>query len=169
MSPVPKFKFNKVILLVRDPYGTLEAEFNRRVSGGNHTGYASLNSFVRPEVKHWKSFVYNKIFKWQKTNTNWFNGFPDPSTRHVVFYDELVSDTENVLKKVLEFLNVDVSEKSMKCAMDHKEGIHHRSKKRVGINLFDSSMRKTINHIKGRVYKLVKSGNKGAVHPSIHV
>ena len=141
-----KFKFTKVILVVRDPYEALQSEFNRQ--SGGHIGHASLNSFKRQGGKHWKSFVYNSISKWANTNTYWFNSFPDPSTRHVIFYDELVGDSQNVLKKVLEFLNIDMSEKSMKCVMDHKEGLYHRPKKRVGIELFDSNMQKTINDIK---------------------
>ena len=150
-----KFKFNKVILLVRDPFEALQAEFNRQ--SGGHIGHASANSYKRQGGKHWKSFVYNGIVKWSNTNTYWFESFPDPSTRHVIFYDKLISDTQHELEKLLEFLNIDITKSQMECTMTHKEGMYHRSKKKVvGVELFDAKMRQTINDIKERVYKVLK-------------
>ena len=38
-------KYDKVILLVRDPFDTLLAEWNRQNSGESHTGIAPIKSF----------------------------------------------------------------------------------------------------------------------------
>ena len=150
-----KFKFNKVILLVRDPFEALQAEFNRQ--SGGHIGHASANSYKRQGGKHWKRFVYNRIVKWSKTNKYWYESFPDPNSRHVIFYDKLISDTQHELEKLLEFLNIDITKSQMECTMTHKEGLYHRSKKKVvGVELFDAKMRQTINDIKERVYKVLK-------------
>jgi len=154
-NPNSKFKFNKVILIVRDPFESLQAEFNRQ--SGGHIGHAPVNSYKRQGGKHWKSFAYNGAIKWANTNTYWFNSFPDPSTRHVIFYDELVRDTQHELQKVLDFLSIDITKNQMKCAMKHKEGLYHRLKKKVGVELFDAKLRQTINDIKERVYTLLKS------------
>ena len=156
-SPNSKFKFNKVILMVRDPFEALQAEFNRQ--SGGHIGHASANSYKRQGGKHWKSFALNGAIKWENTNTYWFNSFPDPQTRHVMFYDDLVRDTQHELEKVLDFLNVDITKSQMRCAIRNKEGLYHRSKKKVvGVDLFDAKMQQSINDIKDRVYKLLQEG-----------
>ena len=155
-NPNSKFIFNKVILIVRDPYEALKAEFNRQ--SGGHFGHASTNMYKKQNGKHWKSFVYKGAIKWANTNTYWYNSFPDPSTRHVIFYDKLVNDTQHELERILDFLNIDIARNQMKCAITHKEGLHHRAKKKVfGVELFDAKMRQTIDVTKERVYKLLKS------------
>ena len=89
--------------------------------------------------------------------TYWFNSFADPQTRHVMFYDDLVRDTQHELEKVLDFLNVDITKSQMRCAIRNKEGLYHRSKKKVvGVDLFDAKMQQSINDIKDRVYKLLQ-------------
>ena len=144
-------------MVVRDPYEALQAEFNREYSNNNsHTGHASISVFKQQGGKDWRNFVYSCIVKWANTNTYWYNSFPEPSTRHVIFYDELVNDTENVLHKVLEFLNIDITKKAMKCVVEQKEGLYHRSKKKLGIELFDTKMKRTVNDTKDRVYKLLR-------------
>ena len=142
-------------MLVRDPYEALIAEFNRRQSGENHTGHAQFKH--SSDKTKWKIYVNRNITTWATTNTGWFNTV-HPSILHVVYYDELVSDTQNVLTKVLDFLNIDIDEHSMKCAMEHKEGLFHRPKKPIAFELFDLNMQKTINRIKDSVYMLLKSG-----------
>ena len=169
-NPNSKFKFNKVILVVRDPYEALQAEFNRQYSNNtSHIGHASISSFKRQGGKHWKNFVYSGIVKWANTNTYWYNSFPEPSTRHVIFYDELVNDTENVLQRVLEFLNIDITKKAMKCVVEQKEGLYHRSKKKLGIELFDTKMKRTVNDTKDRVYKLLRGDENNTMLSSTTV
>ena len=76
----------------------------------------------------------------------------------MIFYDELVHNTEHELQRLLDFLNIDITKSQMKCAMTHKEGLYHRSKKKVvGVELFDAKMRQTIIDIKESVYKVLKS------------
>ena len=136
--------------MVRDPFEALLAEFNRR--SGGHIGHASVNSYKRQGGKHWKNWVYSGVVTWANTNNYWYESFPDPSTRHVIFYDDLIRHTETELKKVLNFLKIDITKESLKCAIQRKEGLYHRSKKKMGIELYDKNMRKTINEIKMRVY-----------------
>ena len=45
---------------------------------------------------------------------------------HVVQYERLKSDTERELRKVVAFLNIDVSEERMKCVMRNKQGMFKR-------------------------------------------
>ena len=141
---------------MRDPFQALEAEFNRQAGG--HIGHATSMSYEGESGKRWKSFVYNGIINWTNTNIYWIDNFPNPTTKHVIFYENLVNDTEHELKKILRFLDVDVTESQMNCTMLHKEGLYHRSKEKViHLELFDNDMRRIINENKERVYKILNA------------
>ena len=106
-----KSKYEKVILLVRDPFEAIHAEFNRRLTN-NHTEHAPIDVYKT----RWKGFAYDEAVKWEHLNTYWFMSFPDPSTRHLIFYDDLVRDTQHQLEKTIEFLNIGITRNQMKCA-----------------------------------------------------
>jgi hypothetical protein len=78
--------FQKAVVLVRDPFSSLLAEFNRR--SGGHIGYASADKYRRNGGRHWRNFVYNMANDWERMNLDWFYGFL-PKRRLVVFYDQL--------------------------------------------------------------------------------
>ena len=40
--------YDRVILLIRDPFDSLLAEFHRQFSGEQHTGFASIEKFSKP-------------------------------------------------------------------------------------------------------------------------
>ena len=93
-----KNQFHKVILIVRNPHEALQSLFNY-IYSSSHVGHASINSYK----SHWTKFVYEHAITWAQTNTYWFGSFPNPSSRHILFYEDLVNNTENELKKVLAF------------------------------------------------------------------
>jgi hypothetical protein len=84
--------FHRAIILVRDPFSSLLAEFNRR--SGGHIGYASADKYRRNGGRHWKNFVYNMANDWEKMNLDWYHGFP-PNRRLVVFYEEVTMYIES--------------------------------------------------------------------------
>ncbi len=47
--------FDRAVLLVRDPFASILAEFNRRAGG--HVGHASADKYRRSGGKYWRSFV----------------------------------------------------------------------------------------------------------------
>ena len=100
-----KFKFNKTIWLVRDPYEALVSEFNRFQPSAIILVMHPLISLSLEVSKKIKSHVYDEMYSinnWTTTNTHWFDTVP-PASLHVVYYDQVVSDTQNVLKKGPEF------------------------------------------------------------------
>ena len=101
--------------------------------------------------------MYDAAINWQHLNTYWFNSFPDPSTRLLIFYDELFRDTQHELEKAIAFLNIGITKHQIKCVMTHKEGFYHRPKKIYKAKLFDDNTQKVINGIKERVYRLLKT------------
>ena len=119
--------FDRAILLVRDPFASILAEFNRR--SGGHVGHASAEKYRRNGGKYWRSFVTSKAVEWRKMNLAWFEAFrAKPGGLIAVSYEELTRDPAATLSNVLNFLGVKVSDASMRCAMARKEGIYKRGK-----------------------------------------
>jgi len=144
--------FQRVILLVRDPFSSLQAEFNRR--SGGHTGHASIDRYKRNGGKYWKGFVFSKGVEWEKMNLDWYRSFSEEN-RLVIFYDQLVANTLEVMQKIADFLDVPTSEKTWTCVMNHKEGIYKRSKKKLGIEVFSHKMRDFLEQKKVFVYHML--------------
>jgi len=152
-GPEARKKFDRVILLVRDPFASLKAEFNRR--SGGHTGHASPARYKRNGGKYWKNFINTKGEEWARMNLDWFHSF-SPENRLVTFYDELLSKPLAVLKTILEFLQVSVVPTSMQCVMDRKEGIYKRGKKKLGIEVFTSGMKAFLQEKQRDVYTVLQ-------------
>ena len=58
--------YDRVILLIRDPFDSLLAEFHRQFSGEQHTGFASIEKFSKPctekdKVRELWDTVYSKV------------------------------------------------------------------------------------------------------------
>ena len=94
----PRF-YDRVILLVRDPFDTLLAEFNRRKTE-NHTGLANLKEF---QTKNWIHYV--------ETQSEWWKGFYkffmenyQPSQLHIVQYENLKTNLTGELQAMMDFL-----------------------------------------------------------------
>ena len=72
----------------------------------------------------------------------------------VVRYSKLRNSTEEELRKVFDFLNIDVGNSTMQCVMNYREGRYHRPKKpkQASSDVFDKNMMDHIDSIKQRVY-----------------
>jgi hypothetical protein len=145
--------FQRVVILVRDPFSSLLAEFNRR--SGGHIGYASADKYRRNGGRHWKNFVYNMANDWERMNLDWFYGFL-PKRRLVVFYDQLKEHPEREIRRLLDFLRVSVSNSTIQCVMDKKEGIYKRSKRLLNFSPFDDSMRSLLMEKQKSVYEIMQ-------------
>ena len=143
--------FQKAVVLVRDPFSSLLAEFNRR--SGGHIGYASADKYRRNGGRHWRNFVYNMANDWERMNLDWFYGFL-PKRRLVVFYDQLKDHPERELRRLLDFLRVSVSNSTLQCVMDKKEGIYKRSKRLLNFSPFDESMKQLLLEKQKIVYEV---------------
>eukprot|EP00095_Tigriopus_kingsejongensis_P002571 snap_masked-scaffold274_size229011-processed-gene-1.4 protein:Tk02571 transcript:snap_masked-scaffold274_size229011-processed-gene-1.4-mRNA-1 annotation:"GI15414" len=142
--------FDKALLLVRDPFSALQAEFNRR--SGGHVGHASKEKYRRNNGKYWRTFVANNGIQWERMIEAWVKGFK-VEDRLVVFYDDLTNRTEHELRRILEFLDDPISDTVMNCAMSKREGIYKRSKKVLNFEVFDKDMKRMLNERMRRVYQ----------------
>jgi hypothetical protein len=145
--------FDSAILIVRDPFDSILAEFNRR--SGGHVGHTSQEKFSRDKGKFWQDFVIAKARDWEAMNSDWINNFKGPLL--VIMYSELMEKVEEQLRRTLNFLAVTVTKEEMECAMSRKEGIYRRQKKglKMAGPVFDKYLTKVVNQRKERVLKLI--------------
>ena len=151
---VTREQFDAAILLVRDPFDSILAEFKRR--SGGHIGHPSQEKFNKDNGRYWQDFVMTKARDWEAMNTDWINNFQGPLL--VIMYSDLKEKVEEQLKRTLNFLSVSVTKEDMECAMSRKERIYRRQKKRLKMAgpVFDKYLTKLVNQRKERVFKLLR-------------
>ncbi|XP_026877177.2 WSC domain-containing protein 1 isoform X1 [Electrophorus electricus] len=111
--------FDSAILLIRNPYRCLVAEFNRKCAG--HLGHASDAHWKSNE---WPEFVDSYASWWASHALAWLKY----SRRLLVLhYEELREDLRPRLKLVAAFLNASVSEGRLLCAASNRDGHFKRS------------------------------------------
>ncbi|XP_023239513.1 WSCD family member AAEL009094 isoform X1 [Centruroides vittatus] len=148
-GPAARKKYDKAILLIREPYGALLAEFNRRAGG--HLGHASPEKFRRGKV--WRNYVAIQTKAWMNTVLDWLN-FEGPL--HIIRYEYFVQNLSSELSKVMKFLNITVPWSTFQCVLRNRDGIFRRSKKELKFEPFDASMRRTIDRYNDIVKKAIK-------------
>ncbi|XP_076336830.1 WSCD family member GA21586-like [Tachypleus tridentatus] len=143
-------KFHKAILLVREPSRALLAEFNRRFGG--HLGYAPQRMFFKSQKKEWQTFLEKQIKVWKELTLDWlkFNG-----PLHIVRYEELVEHVKDNLLKLIEFLNVTVSNATLSCVLENKEGFFKRKERMQKLEIFDTSLKRMIDKNEDIVEKAI--------------
>ena len=147
----PSEIFDKAVLIIRDPFDALVANWNG-IFGGI-LGHAPNGSFQNSGEEKWKRYIYKGIQLWRDFNTAWYHKFDRNGTLHLISYEKMVKNTELEVSKVLAFLNITPLKRHLKCCMSRKEGFALRKKLVKNQMLFDASMNKTINDIKYLVHK----------------
>ncbi|XP_077986097.1 sialate:O-sulfotransferase 2-like [Glandiceps talaboti] len=111
--------FDAAILLIRDPYKAMLAEFNRQRAG--KTGIASHSDF---RSKAWQEFVNGNQKRWQVQITTWLN-FTKPLL--VVKYSDLKQHTIDEVGKIVKFLGFELTAERRKCLEYDMDGIFKRT------------------------------------------
>lgn len=106
-------KYERAILLIREPKEALLAEFNRRHAG--HHGHAQKIDFRR----EWNNFLFDEMENWYQFNMRWLQ-FPRPL--HVIMYDQLKSNTSTEIVALLKFLNLTITNKELLCVLRNVNG-----------------------------------------------
>ncbi|XP_070198477.1 WSCD family member CG9164-like [Littorina saxatilis] len=115
-----KFLLDRGILLIRNPYEAILAEFNRQ-GRGNQTGIRTAQSFL----KGWPKHVQNNMGGWKNLHLAWAK---DNTSLHVLVYHRMVAHLEQELHNTLQFLNLSFVTPRIHCAVRKPEGYAHRKK-----------------------------------------
>ncbi|XP_065709196.1 sialate:O-sulfotransferase 1 [Patagioenas fasciata] len=130
--------FDSAILLIRNPYKSLMAEFNRKYAG--HLGYATDRNW---QSKEWPDFVNSYASWWASHVLDWLKY---GKRLLVVHYEDLKQSLIPKLKEMVEFLNVTVTEDRLLCVENNRDGNFKRSgAKQKDFEPFTQEMKDLIN------------------------
>ncbi|KAL7836325.1 hypothetical protein AOLI_G00276090 [Acnodon oligacanthus] len=130
--------FDSSILIIRNPYKALMAEFNRKYGG--HIGFASQAHW---KGKEWPEFVKNYAPWWASHTLDWLKYGKNV---HVVHFEDLKQDLFLKLKGMVLFLGLEVSEDRLLCVVGQKDGNFKRSGlRKLEYDPYTPEMRATID------------------------
>uniref|UniRef100_A0A667XEP3 WSC domain containing 1 n=1 Tax=Myripristis murdjan TaxID=586833 RepID=A0A667XEP3_9TELE len=130
--------FDSAILLIRSPYRSLMAEFNRKCAG--HLGHATDAQW---QSKEWPEFVSSYAPWWASHALSWLKF---GRRLLVVHYEELQRSLLPQLRLITSFLNVTMTEERLLCAQSNQDGHFKRSgSQQSSFDPFTSDMRRMID------------------------
>uniref|UniRef100_A0A3Q4FXJ0 Sulfotransferase n=1 Tax=Neolamprologus brichardi TaxID=32507 RepID=A0A3Q4FXJ0_NEOBR len=148
--------FDSSILMIRNPYKALMAEFNRKYGG--HIGFASQAHW---RGKEWPEFVKNYAPWWASHTLDWLHYGRNV---HVVHFEDLKRDLFTKLKGMVEFLGLKVSEDRLLCVEGQKDGNFKRSGlRKLEYDPYTPEMRSNINELIRTVDAALKKRNMSGV------
>ncbi|XP_071095556.1 WSCD family member AAEL009094-like [Haliotis cracherodii] len=131
--------YERAILLIRNPYAAILAEFRRDRSDGNHTGLINVSEF-----KYWDDFVQRFVHRYDNFHRHWVlhkDVLP-------VLYDDLRANLTHELVRISSFLKEAGVDAKPQCALRNSEGNFHRPSSGMTLSFFYSdSKRKMINEL----------------------
>ncbi|MEQ2169021.1 WSC domain-containing protein 1 [Goodea atripinnis] len=130
--------FDSAILLIRNPYRSLIAEFNRKCAG--HLGHATEAQW---ESKEWPEFVSSYAPWWASHALSWMKF---GRRLLVVHYEELQRALLSQLRLIAAFLNITISEERLLCSQSNQDGYFKRpGAQRPSFDPFTPDMRQMID------------------------
>ncbi|MGH0179191.1 UNVERIFIED_CONTAM: hypothetical protein FKN15_001116 [Acipenser sinensis] len=111
--------YDSAILLIRNPYNSLMAEFNRKCGG--HLGYASEQHW---KSKEWPDFVSSYASWWASHVLDWMKF---GRRLLVIHYEELKRELFPRLRSIVDFLNVTASDEHLLCVESNQDGNFKRT------------------------------------------
>ncbi|KAK6322381.1 hypothetical protein J4Q44_G00071730 [Coregonus suidteri] len=131
--------FDSAILLIRNPYHSLMAEFNRKCAG--HLGHATDAQW---RSKEWPEFVDSYASWWASHALSWLQF---GRRLLVLHYEDLQRALFPQLRLLTLFLNATVMEERLMCAQNNQDGHFKRSggAQRPSFDPFTAEMRSTID------------------------
>ncbi|KAG9340590.1 hypothetical protein JZ751_021412 [Albula glossodonta] len=142
--------YDAAILLIRNPYRCLMAEFNRKCAG--HLGYASEQHW---RSKEWPEFVGSYASWWASHVLDWLRY---GRRVLVVHYEELQGALFPTLRAITSFLNASASQERLLCAESNQDGHFKRSGKR-SFDPFTPEMKLLIDGYIRTVDRALREGN----------
>uniref|UniRef100_A0A673A6W8 WSC domain containing 1b n=1 Tax=Sphaeramia orbicularis TaxID=375764 RepID=A0A673A6W8_9TELE len=144
--------FDSAILLIRNPYRSLMAEFNRKCAG--HLGHATDAQW---RSKEWPEFVSSYAPWWASHALSWLKF---GRRLLVVHYEELQKALLPQLRLITAFLNITMTEERLLCAQTNQDGHFKRSvSQRPSFDPFTPDMRRMIDSFVRTVDQALQSRN----------
>ncbi|XP_061163273.1 WSCD family member CG9164-like [Saccostrea echinata] len=140
-------KYQRAILVLRNPKDSLLAEFNRKNAG--HIGHAKTEDFKQK----WIPYVNNSARHWLNMTKDWLNFTGD---LHIVRYEQLKADPINEIKRLLNFLQIHISQEELMCVYQNMNGRFKRPRKNVtDYGPYSSEMRSILVQYEQQINEII--------------
>ncbi|CAG5096594.1 Oidioi.mRNA.OKI2018_I69.XSR.g14692.t1.cds [Oikopleura dioica] len=131
------------VLLIRNPFDAILAEFNRN-HGGGHTGHAAKEAFYAKNTKEiwpgkdkraWYPLVLDQANRWYNIYSRYLT---NTENIHVIYFEEMKENLGPPMRRVVDFLDVEVVdfESRLKCLLSNTEGSFKRTKQPLDFDPF---------------------------------
>ncbi|XP_071824633.1 sialate:O-sulfotransferase 1-like isoform X2 [Apostichopus japonicus] len=136
-------KIYKTILLVRDFFEAIKAEFNRLhgKNGGLHTRIAPITLY---KSYAWRKLIDSQLRRWQNIVSNITANFANNDRLLMVHFQDLKGDLRTELKRIVEFLELPLNEDRLICTLKNQEGQFHLPHQALPFNPFNAAQQKLI-------------------------
>ncbi|CAG2206738.1 unnamed protein product [Mytilus edulis] len=120
-----RMRYKKSVLLIRNPYDAIIAEFNRVFA--NKTTSATEQQFT----EKFEPFALKKIDKWKKFYNSWmkFSG-----QKYILIYEKMKKDPVSEIGKLLDFLNISKQIRTVPCMQQNMDGRYRRHHSYINFN-----------------------------------
>ncbi|XP_071125869.1 WSCD family member CG9164-like [Mytilus edulis] len=139
-----KLKYEKAVILIRSPYKSYASLFSHQ--NGQDIGRGA--SKVDFDLK-FKEFLGSLFDMWRYFNEEWMKDFVGP--KYIIFFDNLVQNPKNEIRKLMAFLEFEYTEKDLMCAAKHlKAGIRKKEYEDIDVKQYFTleQLSKTEEYIK---------------------
>ena len=107
--------------MIRNPYKAIVSYWNFK-STNSHTDTVSSETFHR---KRFQNFIVVGIERWLELITDWIEQGKDV---YFIFYKDLVDAPTGKIRKLLNYLKLNIDEDRLHCIELHSSGSFHRKK-----------------------------------------
>ena len=109
-------------------------------TGGSHTGVIRIANSTAQQSKC-REYLSSRLPNWKAFHKYWLE---DEKTKNItkcfIFYDDLLNNLTEGLKKMAHFLGLDASNEVLECMMRNSEGKFHRHRTREMEEFFEKVM-----------------------------
>ncbi|XP_072172244.1 sialate:O-sulfotransferase 2-like [Diadema setosum] len=149
------YPWQRGILLMRNPYDALIAEYNR-LKGRGHVKHAPRTTFWGSD---WKKFCSGHIRLWSKILEDALQVF-GPNIL-VVHFEDLVSDLDMQLPEIVNFLGIDEAtvKERLRCTLDHPEGKFKRKGAKLDFDPYSAEQKSAIDRAIGSAIDRLREAN----------
>ncbi|PIK58683.1 putative WSC domain-containing protein 2 [Apostichopus japonicus] len=158
-------KINKTILLIRDLFEAIKAEFNRYhgKNGKLHTRIAPIALY---KSEAWPKLIDKQLNKWQKLIDDITANFANNDRLLIVYFQDLKSDLRTELKRIVEFLELPLNEDRLICTLKNQQGQFHRHHKALPFNPFNAAQQKLVEAAMTNGIKKIKRNSQTIITES---
>lgn len=146
-----KIQFDRLLILLRNPFASFMAEFKRSKMNLGKVGTGHID----PKSEKWKSFVTQMSKRWKTFATQ---AFTTTLPLLVIYYEDLQSCLLPELVKISSFFRSEnLNEFAYCCTLKQHEGSYHRAPSNQTIeDVYPSGLRTIINEVLQEVAAVVK-------------